>query len=117
MKGQIFIVGSVLVAIALLAISMGFTETVEQENYMQNYFVNLRTELINTVDNALLTGDDVATELDNYILFSDQVLSEKGYEQTVVYIVSGNDVTIDIYLGKGQEYYKDSVTVDMTVFG
>ena len=117
MRGQIFIVGSVLVAIALLTISMGFTETIEQENYLQNYFVGLRNELINTADSSLLTGNDVTTELDSYILFSDQILSAKGYDQEVVYTISGSDVIIDIYLAKGQEYYKDSVTVDMTVFG
>lgn len=112
MKGQVFITLSIFVVIALLMLSIGFVEVHKTENYMQDYFVNIRTELVNTVDDSLIYGEDISANLDSYIMFSERALSSKGYEQDITYTISGNDVTLDIYLAKGEEYYRDIITVE-----
>lgn len=116
MKGQIFIVVSILVTISLLAIAMTTSITIEPENYLQNYFVNIRAELTETASYALLDGTDVGSALDEYILFSKNILEQKGYVQTVTYSEDSQFVTIDIYLGRGEEYYSDLIIIDKRVY-
>lgn len=116
MKGQIFIVASLFVAIAMLVLAMGTQIIPEPQDYLQNYFVNLRAELTETASHAILDGTDVSSALDEYIDFSDDILSAKGYTQIVSYAENSGLITIDIYLGKGDEYYKDRITIDTEVF-
>ena len=116
MKGQIFIVVSIFFAIALLLIAMGTDVIPESPDYLQNYFVNLRTELTDTAGDAILSGEDISQALDVYILFSDDVLTKKGYTQDVTYVIAANDVAIDIYLEKNGEYYSDVIIIDRSVY-
>jgi len=116
MKGQIFIVVSLFVAIALFALAMNMQVIPEPQDYLQNHFINLRTELTETASYAVLDSEDVSAALDEYILFSNTVLSAKGYTQTIYYTEDSGLITIDIYLGKGDEYYKDKIIIDTGVY-
>jgi len=116
MKGQVLIVLSVFIAIALLIISISSSLIPQSEDYLQDYFVNLRTELINTVDTSVIYGEDVSQNLDAYIQFSQSVLQPKGYDQTITYNINGDEYTIDIYLGKDDEYYRDSLTITRSLY-
>jgi hypothetical protein len=88
----------------------------ESDQYLRNYFVNLKTELTNTVDDALLNGQDVSKKLDSFISFSNDVLSQKGYSQSIIYKLEGSKVTINLYLKRGEEYYKDRIIIDRRIY-
>ena len=114
MKGQIFIVVSILVAVSLLLISANKISSSEPSDYLKNYYTDLKAELVNTVDTGLMNGDFPA-RLDNFIAFSNGVLSQKGYTQDIQYHIVGSSVIVDVSLSKGNEYYRDTITIDRTV--
>ena len=111
MKGQIFIVVSILIAVSLLALSIGMNKIIVEESYVQDYFVNVRTEIKNTADNSLLNGEEYSDNLDDYIVFSEKILDKKGIKQEISYALSKKGLVIYIYLEKGEEYYRDEVIV------
>lgn len=115
MKGQIFITVSIIVAVALLMLSVNSVKVESSNNYLHDYFVNLKTETINVVDDTILNKEDISANLDKFILFSNGIMTEKGYTQIIKYNVNGNQVTVDIQLSKGEEYYKDIIIIDRTV--
>lgn len=115
MKGQIFITVSILVAVTLLVLTINNYSVQEKDQYLYNYFTNLKTEMTNTVDNAILDSKDVSKSIEEFSSFSNKVLFSKGYVQTIKYNVFGNSAVIDIYLGKGDEYYRDTLVIDRTV--
>jgi hypothetical protein len=118
MKGQIFITVSILVAVTLLVLTINSFTTQENDQYLYNYFTNLKTELTNTVDIAILDNLDdsgISARIDQYSDFSNTLLSGKGYTQKIVYNANVNGATIDIYLGKGEEYYQDTIVLDRIV--
>jgi len=118
MKGQIFITVSILVAVMLLVLTINSYTIQENDAYLYNYFTNLKTELVNTVDTAILDGLDekgISANIDEFSKFSDKLLLDKGYTQTIKYNVKGTNAVIDIYLGKGEEYYQDTIVIERTV--
>jgi len=115
MKGQIFITVSILVAVTLLVLTINSFSTQENDPYLYNYFINLKTELTNTVDLAILDNRDIAASINQYSDFSDKLLSNKGYTQRINFNVKETSAVIDIYLGKGEEYYQDTIVLDRIV--
>ncbi|MBU3905058.1 MAG: hypothetical protein KJ906_02845 [Nanoarchaeota archaeon] len=116
MKGQIFIVVSILIAVSLLGLSIGMKPIVVEDSYIQNYFVNVRTEIRNTVDLALLDDEDVSDKLDEYIDFSELVLENKGILQDINYNIESDSVIVNIYLERGEEYYSDQIVIPLGVY-
>jgi len=116
MKGQIFIVVSILIAVSLLALSIGMTQIVVEDSYVKDYFVNVRTEVKNTVDLALMDGEDYTESLDEYIVFSEKVLDKKGIVQEISYAQSKKGLSVDIYLELGEEYYRDQILIPTGVY-
>ena len=116
MKGQIFIVVSILIVISLLGLSIGMDQIVVKESYTQNYFVNVRDEIKNTIDLALLNEEDYKQALDDYIVFSNKVLNKKGIIQKVSYTESKKSLMVDIYLEKEEEYYRDEIVIPTGVY-
>jgi hypothetical protein len=117
MKGQIFIITSILILIALLLIRAN-TKTIEiepEELFYEN-FLNLRNELISTIDLSLLNGDVVSTNMNNFISFSTGVLKKKGYDETVTYFVDGNVIYLNVSLSSGRSYLKENLIINRTVY-
>jgi hypothetical protein len=121
MKGQIFIIASVLILLALLITRLS-TQTIDirQDELFYESFSNLKAELIKTVDLALLNGDVVADKLQNFTAFSTDVLKKKGYIETVNYQISQNGGTTIVYLNfslnSSNSYLLDSLIINRTVY-
>ncbi len=116
MKGQIFIVVSILIVVSLLGLSIGMKNIIIEESYIQDYFVNTRSEVKNTIELSLLSEEDFSNNLDAYILFSTQVLEDKGITQDISYIIDPTEILVNIYLEKGEEYYSDQIVVQRGVY-
>ncbi len=99
MKGQIFVITSIMILIAIFLIRINtYTFEVKQDELFYENFDNLRTELINTIDVSLVNQDNINTNLDDFIAFSTNVLKRRGFEEDVNYTVSinGNERTINM---------------------
>ena len=116
MKGQIFIVSAIIVAVLLLALAINIKPVYTSTDYLQNYFTNVRTEIIDTFESALLSGEDYTNVLDEYVAFSEDVLSNKGIEQQITYYENSSGVVVDIYLERGEEYYSDQIIIPLGVY-
>ena len=99
MKGQIFIITSimVLVTLFLLRVNTQTFEIEEDEQFYDNYN-NLRNELANTIYLSLVNHENININLDGFIAFSTNVLKRKGFTEDVNYTVSinGNERTVDM---------------------
>jgi hypothetical protein len=121
MKGQIFIIASVLILIALLMTRFS-TKTVdikEDETFYES-FSNLKTELTRTVDLSLINQDIVQEKLNDFIGFSTEVFNKKGYTENVSYQISQNGETTTVYLNvslkNDKSYLLDSLIINRTVY-
>lgn len=97
MKGQIFIIASVLILLSLILIRINTrTFEIKEEKLFYENFLNLKNELINTVDISLLNQESISNNLDGFITFSRDVFKQKGYEESVNYSIStlGNSRTV-----------------------
>jgi ABC-type Mn2+/Zn2+ transport system ATPase subunit len=117
MKGQIFILTSVLILIALL-IARETTKTVDvkQDGLFYESFSNLRSELIKTVDIALLNQESVSDRLDDFIGFSNDTLRKRGCIESVNYSISSNVVYLNISLARDNSYLVDRLIINRTVY-
>jgi hypothetical protein len=99
MKGQIFVMMAVLVLIALLLLRNAIRPSeIKPENFLYENFVNLKNELIKTVDVSILNNEDVYTNLNSFIAFSKDVLGRKGYNEDVKFDVSTHDNTTEVHM-------------------
>jgi len=120
MKGQVFIISSILVLIALLITRLN-TQTVDirQDESFYESFSNLKNELIKTVDIALLNGDDVSSKLQDFKDFSIDIFKKKGYVESVNYSVSGTNpyaVYLNVSLSSGNSYLLENLIINRTVY-
>jgi len=121
MKGQMFIIISVIVLLALIllknAIKPAETRT---ENFIYENFVNLKDEMIKTIDLSILNKEDVSTNLNSFITFSKTVLGSKGYNEDVRYntIFYGNttEVHMNITLRLENSFIEDRFIINRTVY-
>jgi|WetSurMetagenome_2_1015567.scaffolds.fasta_scaffold1041357_2 hypothetical protein len=121
MKGQIFILTSVLILVVLLMLRNSMTPFyASSEDQIQSSFVNLKDELANTVDVSLKNREDVQSNLEIFIAFSKDVMSRRGYNESVQYGFSmqGNDVhvLINVTLESRGSYMQDSFIINRKVF-
>jgi hypothetical protein len=99
MKGQIFVMMAVLVLIALLLLRNAIRPSeIKPENFLYENFVNLKNELIKTVDISILNQENVSTNLNSFITFSKDVLGRKGYNEDVKFDISTHDNTTEVHM-------------------
>jgi len=99
MKGQIFVMMAVLVLIALLLLRNAIRPSeIKPENFLYENFVNLKNELIETVDMSILNQEDVSTNLNSFIAFSKDVLGRKGYNEDVKFEISAHDSITEVHM-------------------
>jgi hypothetical protein len=121
MRGQIFIIASILILLALLVTRLT-TKTIDikQDELFYESFSNLKTELIKTVDLALINHESVSTRLDNFTEFSRDIFNKKGYTETVNYQISQNGGTTIVYLNvslaNDKYYLLDGLIINRTVY-
>ena len=122
MKGQVFIITSVLILIALMVVRIN-TQTFEIKTDEMFYedFSNLKNELINTIDFSILTDvTNLENNLNDFISFSTNVLKKRGYNEDVSYIITVNGDTRIIYLNvslnSSKSYLKENLIINRTVY-
>ncbi len=121
MKGQIFVMMAVLVLIALLLLRNSIRPSaIKPEDFLYENFVNLKNELIKTVDVSILNKEDVSTNLNSFIAFSKDVLGRKGYVEDVKFDVSthGNttEVHMNVTLKLDNSFIEDNFIINRTVY-
>jgi uncharacterized protein YxeA len=120
MKGQIFIITSVLILIALFITRIS-TKTVDikQDELFYESFSNLKNELIKTIDLALINQESVSDRLSNFTDFSKDIFKKKGYEESVNYSVLTWPTTIvylNISLSSNNYYLLERLIINRTVY-
>jgi len=120
MKGQIFILLLILILIALLSLRTRRVVLIEEKNPIYETFLNLKNELIETIDLSLLNGEDITTNLNNFINFSQNILKHKGYNSEVNYTITSNGKVITVFLNLSlsykNSYLKDNLVINRTVY-
>jgi hypothetical protein len=116
MKGQIFIIASVMILLALLLTRVS-TKTVDikqDENFYES-FTNLKEQMVRTVDLGLVNQESVSSRLDDFIAFSKEVYARKGYNESVNYTVAGTVAYINVSLSSANSYLLEELIVNRTV--
>jgi len=121
MKGQIFIMAAVLVLIALILLRNTIKPIeIKPKNYLYENFVNLKNELIRTVDISILNQEDVTTNLNDFIMFSKDVLEQKGYNENIEFVITtyGNttEVFVNLTLKLENSFIEDNFIINRTVY-
>ncbi|NIO44538.1 MAG: hypothetical protein GTN36_03225 [Candidatus Aenigmarchaeota archaeon] len=121
MKGQIFIMTAVLVLIALILLKNAIQPfEIQPKDFLYENFVNLKNELIKTVDISLLNQEDVTTNLNDFIGFSNNIFEQRGYDENVVFeiITYGNttEVYMNVTLKLENSFIEDKFIINRTVY-
>lgn len=121
MKGQIFIMVAVLVLIALIIIRSGTIPfIIKPKSLLFENFLNLKNELITTVDISLLKQEDISNNLDNFTSFATEIFKQRGYETDVNYSVSTSGSLTTVYMNVslelGDSYLRDNLIIKRTVY-
>jgi len=106
MKGQIFIIASILILLALFLIRINtYTFEILEDELFYESFNNLKNELINTIDISLVNQEDLSTNLNDFITFSKDALKQRGFIESVNYSISvnGNERTINMNISLKSE--------------
>lgn len=105
MKGQIFILVSIMIVIALILLRISTRAPVEQYQmtFPDNYF-NLQREFVHTIDLSLINKEsalDIKDNVEEFADFSRRVMITKGYTEKVIYSFNynGTKVVIGNFLG------------------
>ena len=120
MKGQVFIITSILVLLFILSLRSSTQSTLSSErNSFTTDFENLKEEIVNTIDTSLLDNQNVQTNLESFIGFTKEFYKGKGYQEQVEYTfdVSGSVVTVavNITLSSESSYLTQGIIVNRTV--
>lgn len=121
MRGQVFIITSVLILIALLVVRIN-TQTFEIKSDEMFYddFSNLKNELINTIDFSIMTNANLENNLVDFISFSKNVFKKRGYNEGVTYLITVNGdnriVYLNISLNSSKSYLKEDLIINRTVY-
>ena len=121
MKGQMFIMASVMVLIALLLLQNSIRSFEQVPRYnIYDTFSNIKSELIRTVDISIANNEAVSTNLDSFIDFSKEVMSRRGYNEDVHYVVYNNGNTVEVHfnltMGLQKSFIENNFIINRTVF-
>jgi len=120
MKGQIFIIASVLILLALFITRLNTqTSYAKQDELFYEVFSNLKNELIKTVDFSLVEQESISDRLDDFISFSKDILKERGYTESVTYSISQGPTTIvymNVSLSSKNSYLLENLIINRTVY-
>ena len=122
MKGQVFIITSVLILIALMLVRIN-TQTfeIETEKTFYDDFSNLKNELINTIDFSILTDmTNLESNLNDFISFSTNSFKKRGYDEDVSYLITVNGdnrvIYLNVSLNSSKSYLKENLIINRTVY-
>jgi hypothetical protein len=124
MKGQIFILMAVMVLIALILLrNVIQPPAIKSDNYLYENFINLKNELIRTVDLSLLSKEDVgqiAANLGTFISFSKEILGNRSYAEDVKFNILSYDNTTEVHMNitltQGNSFIEDEFIINRTVY-
>ena len=121
MKGQIFIMTAVLVLIALILLKNSIQPVeIKPKNFLYENFINIKNELIKTVDISILSQEDITTNLNNFIDFSKDVFEQRGYNEIIEFEVSTYGNTTEVYMNISLElensFIEDRFIINRTVY-
>lgn len=121
MKGQVFIILTAFLLLGLILLRVSTKTIMEKpQDLLPENFLNIKNELVQTVDISLMKNEDLQTNLNEFISFSKDVLRQKGYTEEVQYVINkvGGTTTVnfELILSFGNEYLNDSFKVERTVY-
>ena len=121
MKGQFFVLMAVMFLIALILLRNAIQQPeIKTDNYLYESFTNLKSELIRTVDISLLNNEDVSTNLNEFILFSKEVLGNRSFVEDVKFNLISYDNTTEVHMNitltQGNSFIEDKFIINRTVY-
>ena len=120
MKGQVFILISVFVLLFLFSLRIS-TQAIDVStgDIFSEDFYNLKDELVRTVDISLINQESLQTNLDDFIAFSKEFYSRKGYKEDVQYSISSvGDMTtvyLNVSLNSSSSYLMQGLIINRTM--
>lgn len=117
MKGQIYIAFAILILLLLSGITIFISNPPERSNdQLFNAFADLKKEIIETADLSLANGESATQNLNNFLAYSDGILSTRGYDQEHSVSQNGNIIEVSFTLKFEGSYLSDTIIIDRTVF-
>ena len=117
MKGQIYIAFAILILLLLSGITIFISNPPERSNgQLFNAFADLKKEIIETADLSLANGESATQNLNNFLAYSDGILSARGYDQEHSVSQNGNIIEVSLALKFEGSYLSDTIIIDRTVF-
>jgi hypothetical protein len=120
MKGQIFIILSIFVLLFLFLMRIN-TQTIDvkPDDLFYEDFSNFKSELIETIDMSILNQENLQSNLNNFIDFSDSIHRNKGYTQDIEYSISTTGdstvVYLNITLESDNSYLMENLIINRTL--
>jgi hypothetical protein len=120
MKGQVFILLSLLILILLLSLREETGPIIRKEVPIFNSFSNLKEKLIETVELSLLNEESISHNLEDFINLSKNLFKEKGYLFDANYSISSigknRIILLNISLSYKDSYLKTGLIINRTVY-
>jgi hypothetical protein len=122
MKGQVFIILAAFLILGLIMLRVSTKTILEKsQNLLPENFLNLKSELTQTVDISLLKNEDLQSNINEFVTFSSKVLKERGYLETVKYSINKVDKTttvdFELNLSFQNDYLDEKFRVERKVYG
>jgi len=93
---------------------------IESKSFLYENFLNLKNELIKTIDISILNKESIAPNLDNFISFSKESFENRGYDETVTYSISTIENTRTVYMTVSlrleNSFIEDEFIINRTVY-
>jgi hypothetical protein len=95
------------------------TIDVKPDDLFYEDFSNFKSELIETIDMSILNQENLQSNLNNFIDFSDSIHRNKGYTQDIEYSISTTGdstvVYLNITLESDNSYLMENLIINRTL--
>jgi len=115
MKGQAYTILAIFLVVSLLSLSLLFKETYIEKTNIKNIFLNVKNEIIKTVELSILDDNDISTNLDNFILFLDKYLESRNYNIETNYNINKDNVEIYLKISNQNSYIQDKFDISRKI--
>lgn len=121
MKGQIYLLIGILLALGLLMLRSSVSVMPEvSEPLINENFDNLKQEIVNTVDLSIVNNESIEDNLIDFINYSKSYMNRNGFEEDIQYKINSIDnlvdVDVDIYLSSQDSYLRDSIKIERRIY-
>ncbi|MCD6476917.1 MAG: hypothetical protein J7K26_01975 [Candidatus Aenigmarchaeota archaeon] len=115
MKGQAYTILAIFLVVSLLSLSLLFKENHIEKTNIQSIFLNVKNEIIKTVELSILDDNDISTNLDDFILFLNKYLESRNYNIETKYTINTDKVEIYLKISDKNSYIQDKFNINRKI--